>query len=98
MSFSLVDTARRYLTNESADPAVVASIQAIAQADPAVERAATPLTMHLGPVEILVAVELVYRAGLSGDDVAEASARIEASVRAAHPEVTRLFTEAAARN
>ena len=95
VSFALVGTARRFLTNQSADPAVVASIHAIAEADPDVERAARPLTMHLGPTEVFVAVELTYRPGLSGEAVAVASGRVEAAVRGAHPEVTRVFTEAA---
>ena len=95
VSFALVGTARRFLTNQSADPAVVASIHAIAEADPAVERAAHPLTMHLGPTEVFVAVELAYRSGVSGEAIAAASERIEAAIRAAHPEVSRVFTEAA---
>ncbi len=97
VSFALVGTARRFLTNQSADPAVVASVHAIAEADADVERAAHPLTMHLGPAEVFVAVELAYRPGLSGEAVAEASGRIEAAIRSAHPEVTRVFTEAAPR-
>ena len=97
VSFTLVGTARRFLTNQSADPAVVASVHALVEADAAVERAARPLTMHLGPTEVFVAVEVVYRDGLTGDAVAAASSRIEAAVRQAHPDVTRVFTEAAPR-
>lgn len=67
----------------------------MAEADDAVVRAAVPLTMQLGPGDVLVNVELVSRAELTADEVAAASVRIEAAVRAAFPVVGRVFTEAA---
>ena len=65
---------------------------------PAVECAAVPLTMQLGPGDVLVNVELVFRDGLSAADVAAASGRIEAAARDAFPTVGRVFIEAAPRD
>jgi cation diffusion facilitator family transporter len=95
VSLGLVRTGRDLLTGRAASPAIVASVQHIAEADAAVVRAAVPLTMQLGPGEVLVNVELVFEATLSAAEVAAASVRIEAAIRAAHPSVSRVFTEAA---
>ncbi|MDT0631349.1 cation diffusion facilitator family transporter [Rubrivirga litoralis] len=95
ISLSLVATGRSLLTGRAAAPEVVASVRQIAQADPAVAHADVPLTMQMGPDDVLVNVEVVFRDGLSAPEVAEASVRIEAAVREAHPAVSRVFTEAA---
>ncbi len=97
VSAGLVRTGRSLLTGRSAAPAVIASIQAIAESDASVESCATPLTMQLGPDSVLVNVELVFHDALRAPEVAEASVRIEGAIRAAHPAVTRVFTEAAPR-
>ena len=98
VSLSLARTGRSLLTGRSAAPPVVASIHALAGADPAVETARVPLTMQLGPNSVLVNVELVFHEHLRAADVAEASVRIEAAIRAAHPAVSRVFTEASPRD
>lgn len=97
ISLGLVRTGRELLTGRAAHPDIVAGVRRIAEADPAVERAAVPLTMQLGPGDVLVNVELVFRADLTADDVAQASVRIEAAVHGAFPTVGRVFTEAAPR-
>ncbi len=94
VSLSLVRTGRSLLTGQAASPEVVASVRRLAEADPAVERAAVPLTMHLGPNEVLVNVELAFHPDLSAAEVAAASVRIETAIRETHAEVTRVFTEA----
>ena len=95
ISFYLARTGRSLLTGQAAAPEVVESVRQLAAADPAVARVAVPLTMHLGPEEILVNVELGFRPELSAEEVGRASVRIEAAIREAHPTVTRVFTEAA---
>ena len=97
VSLGLVRTGRDLLTGRAARPELVESVRQIAAADAAVESVAVPLTMQLGPAEVLVTVELVFRPSLNADAVAEAGARIEAAIRATHPTVTRVFTEAALR-
>lgn len=91
----LVYESRNLLLGEAADPTTVASVRALAAADPAVARAGAPLTMHLGPHDVLVNLEATFRPDLPAAEVAAAAARIEAAVRAAHPEVRRVFVEPA---
>lgn len=46
------------LLGESADTAVVSSIQQLTKADPAVEQVKRPLTMHFGPDEVLLNLDI----------------------------------------
>jgi len=95
VSIYLAKTGRSLLTGQAAAPEVVEAVRQIAAADPAVARVAVPLTMHLGPDDVLVNVELGFRPELTAAEVGQASVRIEAAIREAHPMVTRVFTEAA---
>lgn len=88
-----VDT-RRLLIGETARPEIVRSIRAIVQQDPATERVAMPLTMHLGPRGILVNLDVQFRRGLSAAELERAVDRLEARIKNAHPEVERIFLEA----
>jgi cation diffusion facilitator family transporter len=82
------------LVGESADRQAVASIRALAEADPAVACVQPPLTMHLGPHEVLLALQIIFRQGLSAAAVVAAIDRLEAAIRRRHPDVKRIFIEA----
>ncbi len=81
------------LTGEGTSPAVQASIHAIAAADPAVARPNEILTMHFGPQDVLVALSLDFVDTGTAADVERAVTRIERGIKAAHPEITRVFIE-----
>lgn len=89
----LVIESRNLLIGESASPALVEDVRRIAEDDPDVLRAGYPLTMHLGPDEVLLNLDLEFRPELSGDALRTAIARIEFAIREKHPEVTRVFLE-----
>ena len=93
--FLALDT-RRLLIGEAARPEVVRDIRRIVAEDPATERVAQPLTMHLGPEGILVNLDVQFRRGLSAAELERAVDRLEARIRRAHPEVERIFLEARA--
>jgi divalent metal cation (Fe/Co/Zn/Cd) transporter len=82
------------LTGEGASPEVQASIYAIVTAEPAVERPNEILTMHFGPRDVPVALSLSFIESGTAAEVEEAVTRIERQIKAAHPEVTRVFIEA----
>jgi divalent metal cation (Fe/Co/Zn/Cd) transporter len=52
--------------------------------------------MQLGPNEVLLNLEVEFRSDLSAGELVAAIHRIEKTIRAVHPEVTRLFLEAGA--
>jgi divalent metal cation (Fe/Co/Zn/Cd) transporter len=82
------------LVGETAGREKVAGIRSLAQLDPAVERVGRPLTMQLGPDQILVNLEIKFRAGLSVKELEAAVDRIEKSIRSHHPDVRHIFIEA----
>ncbi len=82
------------LTGEGAAPEVQASIRAIAMAEPAVVRPNEVLTMHFGPQDVLVALSLDFDDRRTAAEVEAVVSRIERRIKAAHPEVTRVFVEA----
>ncbi len=85
------------MTGEGASAEVQAGIRAIAAADPAIQRPNEILTMHFGPQDVLAALSLDFADHCSAAEVEEAVTRIERAIKAAYPEVTRVFVEAQAR-
>lgn len=81
------------LIGEAAHPGVEASVLAIAQADPAVERANGLMTVHLGPRQVVAALSAEFADELTTPDIEASVTRIEANVKAAHPEITLLFVK-----
>jgi cation diffusion facilitator family transporter len=84
------------LVGESAQPEVVQSIRELASAVPAVDRVRHLLTMHLGPENVLLNLEVDLKPGLSAAEAAETLHRLERDIRERHPEVHRIFVEVSA--
>jgi cation diffusion facilitator family transporter len=90
----LARESRDLLLGQAARRAVVDDIAATVAADPDVERAAPPLTMHLAPREILVNLDVGFRPGLATEQIVAAVDRLEAQIRRRQPEVRRIYIEA----
>jgi len=93
VSTLLIVQARRLLVGEAVDTDVAEAIRAIAQGEPNVHRAGWPLTMHLGPDDVLLARDAEFKAGVSAAEVSRAVNRIEAAVRQRFPEIGRISIE-----
>lgn len=85
---------RTLLVGESASPALLEELRALANADAAVCRVGQIMTMRLGPNEILLNVDLEFRSDLTMPELRSAIQRIERAIRGAHAEVSRIFIEA----
>jgi len=90
----LATESKGLLIGEGASKPVLDSIHKLANADPAVARIAPPLTMHLGPYEILLAMDIKFKSDLSATEIEAAIARLEKAIFAEHPEIKRIFIEA----
>src|SRR4051794_30632263 len=86
------------LTGEAVHPEVRAEIERIAKMAPGVVGTNQVLTMHFGPHEVLAALSLDFDDRRSAADDEAAVSRIEREIKAAFPEVTRVFVEAKDRN
>jgi cation diffusion facilitator family transporter len=94
VSVFLVYQSKGLLLGESADPKVLASIRAAARELPGVERVEAPLTMHFGPDEVLLNLELAFRRDVPASEMTEQIDRLEKTIRDRHPEICRIFIKA----
>ncbi|MGB3296440.1 MAG: cation diffusion facilitator family transporter, partial [Phormidesmis sp.] len=92
---ALVAKTKGLLIGESASPETRESIKTIVCSDTAVSALEAPITLHLGPRDILVALNIEFNDSLSADEIEAAVRRIEKTIRTAHSEVKRIFIEAA---
>jgi cation diffusion facilitator family transporter len=81
------------LVGESADPDVVRRIREIAESDPGVKRVQRLLTMHFGPDQVLLNMDLEFTAGKPASDLPEVIERVEENIRREFPEIQRIFIE-----
>ena len=55
---------------------------------------ASLLTMHLGPYDLLLNMDVIFREDLTGNQTVAAIKRIERAIQENHPDVKRIFIEA----
>ncbi len=82
------------LIGEGIDPKTKADITRFAEADPDVDQLVRALSLHFGPTDVLLTLEIAFRPGLSAVQAASAIDRLDKAIRADHPEVRHLFIEA----
>lgn len=82
------------LIGEGADAETVASIRQITENDPAVEQVIKVLTLHFGPQEVLLNLEIKFIADLETAELATAVERLERSINSKHQAVKNIFIEA----
>jgi cation diffusion facilitator family transporter len=83
----LAANSKALLIGVPASPSVVRSILKVVAAHPSVDTANGSITVHLGPDQILAALSVAFKAGLSTFEIEQAVAAIDLSVRAAHPQI-----------
>ncbi len=82
------------LIGEAASPEVVAGIRKLMDDRPGIILTNELLTLHFGPQDVLVNLSVDFSDSLSSSDVEAAISELEAGIKGAHPEVTRVFIEA----
>jgi cation diffusion facilitator family transporter len=85
---------RDLLVGESADADVLQSIRKAAGADAVVLGVSPPLTMHFGPDQVLLNLDVEFRPDLSAAEITAAVDRLEAGIRRERPRIKRIFIEA----
>lgn len=81
------------LIGEPASPEVQRQVLAIAQQDPAVQRANGVLTVHMGPAEIFAGLSIEFEDHLTAPEIEACVERLEAQLQKEMPEITRLFVK-----
>lgn len=90
----LATESKDLLIGEGAKPETVANIRKITREDPAVEKVIKVLTLHFGPEEVLLNLEIKFVDELETAELAIAVERLESSIRAQHTEIQNIFIEA----
>lgn len=93
VSTLLIVQARKLLVGEAVDSETAEAIRAVAQGEPSVHRAGWPLTMYLGPDDVLLALDAEFKAGVPAEEVVRAVDRIEAALRKRFPGIGRIYIE-----
>lgn len=82
------------IVGESADMDVVQRIRQVATSDPAVAQVREVLTLHFGPRDILLNMNVEFRSTLPASELAMAVDRLETTIRQEEPDIKRIFIEA----
>ena len=82
------------LVGESADSALVQDVVRRMEQHAGVEAVTRPLTMHLGPRDILMNVAIEFNGDLTGNELLKLVETIEEEIVEVYPEINHLFIEA----
>jgi len=93
--FLIVKT-KGLLVGEGVDETTLADLDRIAKAQPGVCAVRPPLTMYMGPQDVVLALDVEFDNALSANDVEKAVVGLQDAIRAEHPEFKRIFVEAKA--
>lgn len=95
VAWLLARESKGLLVGESVEPALLDEMRALVAADPAIERVGEIRTMYVGPKELLVNLDVAFRAGVDAPGMHASIARVEAALKAVCPEVGNVYIEAA---
>lgn len=90
----LIYESKGLLLGESANPEVVNSVEQIALSDTSVQKVNRVLTMHMGPRQVILNLDVKFNPALSADTIETAVERLEKEIRAQHKEIKYIFIEA----
>ena len=90
----LVGRTKGLLVGTGVDAAALANLERIARAAPQVREIRSPLTMYLGPNDVIMALDVDFADDLSSTQVAAAVEHLQDAIRKEHPEVQRIFIDA----
>ena len=90
----LIIESRNLLIGESATKEKIKIIYDIVDADPDVIKLNCPLTMQMGPDELLLALDVKFKNDLTSEGLTKAVQRLEKKIREKLPDVKKIFIEA----
>lgn len=90
----LIIESRNLLIGESAYEGKVKEIYEIVQADKDVFTLRRPLTMQMGPSEVLLALDVEFKEDVTGNKIPEIIQRLETKIKNKFPDVKQIYIEA----
>ncbi len=92
----LVSESRKLLVGESGSRALLDDVRRLTAGDTSVRKVGEALSMQLGADEVLLNLDVEFNREISGDALPRTIQALERKIRAAHPEITRIFLEVSA--
>jgi cation diffusion facilitator family transporter len=90
----LIYKTKGLLVGEGVDDATLEGVETLARQDHAVESIRRPLTMYMGPHDVVLALDVDFHDHLSSNEVEQAVRRLQEAVRVKFPDFKRIFIEA----
>lgn len=94
VAFLLIREARGLLIGEGIRPETAQRIRELALATAGVRTAAWPLSMYIGPEEVLLTLDVGFDPEASAAEVAGSIRRLENEIRGKFPKIKRIYVEA----
>jgi cation diffusion facilitator family transporter len=89
----LIYESRGLLIGEGINADTARSIRGIVLADASVHATGYPLTMYLGPDEVLLTLDVEFVPGLSAEETTAAVWRLESAIRSRYERIRRIYIE-----
>jgi len=96
VSVVMIYESKGLLVGEGVARPTIEGVRAILSADPSVERVDKLLTLYLGPQEVMLAVELRFRADMNVADIRSTLSRLNRAIRERYPKIRRIFLDTTA--
>jgi cation diffusion facilitator family transporter len=81
------------LVGEAANPELIDAIHRTVLEEEGVRAASRPASLHVGPQNIVVALNVEFEHALTAEQVAESAAALDERLRARHPAIQRVFVQ-----
>ena len=78
---------------ESAEKAILQQVVTLTETDAAVVKVLRPLSMYLGPEEIILVLTIAFEPNLTTSEINEAIPRLRALIQRDHPSIKHLFIQ-----
>ncbi len=93
MAGFLAVESKHLMLGEAMTKSQITVIRRILLEHPTVDKFLTPKTMHFGPNSILLAVDVDFAENLNSTDIEKETLLLEEKIRAAYPQIDKLFIE-----
>lgn len=93
VAVQLTIESRNLLIGESMQPHIIDDIVKIIKQDKNVVALRRPLTMHMAPNDVLLALDVQFAHKLSSSELTDTIQRLEVDIRQSYPEIKRIYIE-----
>ena len=92
----LIYKTKGLLVGTGVDDETLADVQRLVLDQPAVQHMRAPLTMYMGPADVILALDVEFENRLTADEIEDAVKGVQNAIRSKYPEFKRIFVEAKA--